>query len=232
MKPFAALLRHELLLLLRQNVIGIAVATVVIYAAALYFLPKIYHDTWVPALLMSEIVTMGVLFIAAVVFIEIRQQTVIAFAVTPVPTTTWILAKLTAFTLLSTGAAQALLILQGSFPNGIVVTVAIVLSALLYNQIGFILAVLTGNIRDFFLPLSLVMGLLALSVYWHLGVADSPLFWIIPSYPAMVLLASGATPAPAATLALALLLLLLWNAATFWLCRHVFRTRICSRLGR
>jgi len=231
-RAFAALLRHELLLLFRQNVIGIAAATVIIYAAALYLIPRDHHDMWVPALLMSEIVTMGVLFIAAVLFIEMRQQTAIAFAVTPVPTATWILAKLAAFTILSTGAAQALLILSSSIPNGALVTLTVVLTALLYNQIGFVLALWTGSIRDFFLPLSVVMGLLALSIYWHLGAADSPLFWIIPSYPAMILLASSVSAIPAGTLLLALALLLLWNAAAFWLCRHAFHTRVSARLGR
>lgn len=232
MNAFTALLRQEFLLLLRQNVIGIAVATVVIYSVGLYFLPQAYYHTWVPAILMSEIVTMGVLFIAAVLFMELRQQTAVAFAVTPVPTSIWILAKLAAFTLLCTVAAQLLLVLSGGFPNGVIVTLSVILSALLYNQIGFVLALWTGNIRDFFLPLSFIMGMLALSVYWHLGLADSALFWIIPSYPAMVLLASGVKPTPVGTQALALGLLLLWNAAAFQLCRHVFHTRVSARLGR
>jgi fluoroquinolone transport system permease protein len=231
MKTFVALLRHEFILLARQNVIGISVATVIIYAGAVYLLPRSYHNAWLPALLMSEIVTMGVLFIAAMIFIELRQQTAQAFAVTPVSTGRWIMAKVVALTVLSTVAAQALLLVADGFPNNLLVTVAVILSALLYNQIGLVLAIWTGNIRDFFLPLSAVMGLLALSIYGHLGVADSPLFWLVPSYPAMVLIASGVNEVSIGVLGMALGLLLAWNLLAFWLCRHVFHARVCARFG-
>lgn len=232
MSAFLALLRNELLLLLRQNVLGVAVATVVVYSGGIYLLPPEQHHAWVPAILMSEIATMGVLFIGAVLFIEVRQQTALAFAVTPASTVTWISAKLATFTALSTIAAALVLVLTKSYPVSVLVGVAVVLSALLYNQVGFILSLWTENVRDFFLPLSVVMGLLGLSIYWHLGVADdSVLFWLLPSYPAMLLLGSGATGMPALSATVAVVCLLAWNLAAFWLCRHFFHRRVSARLG-
>jgi fluoroquinolone transport system permease protein len=230
-KAFWVLLRHELRLLHRQKVLIVSAVAVLLYLLAVQLLPPALHPLWLPAILISEVVSIGVLFIAGTLFVEIRQQTTSAFAVSPVATHHWIGAKLAAFTLLAMLAAQALLLGASGFRNSLPVSAALLLSALLYNQFGFIIALWAQSVRSFFLPLSVVMGLLGVSIYAHFGFSDSPLFWLIPSYPALLLLASADSSASTVTLLAALFALLLWNLGAFVLCRRLYHARIARRVG-
>jgi len=226
---FSALFAHEARLLLRQRVFAIAAAATVVYAIGIHLLPTRFHGLWLPAILMSEAVTMGVLFIAATLFVERQQGVILALAVSPLRIGTWMRVKLSIFTGLSVLAALVLLAVSPVVQLTPVRLVALALSALLYNQIGLALALWSQDIRSFLLPLSLLMGLLGLSIYGHLGVGDFPAYWLLPSYPAIRLLAVDPPAWPVATLAVSALAA--WNAVAYRLCLRLFATRIAARAG-
>lgn len=229
MSAFTALARHEVRLLQRQRVFAVAGVATAVYAVAVHLLPGRYHALWVPAILMSEAVTMGVLFIAATLFVERQQGVVLALAVSPVRTGTWMRAKLVVFTALSTLAALVLLAASPAVDLSPLRLIAIVLSALLYNQIGLVLALWSEGIRSFLLPLSLLMGLLGLSIYGHLGLIESFAYWVLPSYPAIRLLAEDS---PSWSIAgTAVCVLLAWNVIAYRVCLGLFGARIAARVG-
>lgn len=229
MTVFSALFGHETRLLLRQRVFAIAAAATVVYAIGIHLLPVRFHGLWVPAILMSEAVTMGVLFIAATVFVERQQGVILALAVSPLETGIWMRVKLTIFTGLSVLAALLLLAVSPVVQLSPTRLAALALSALLYNQIGLALALWSHDIRSFLLPLSLLMGLLGLSIYGHLGVGDSLAYWLLPSYPAVRLLAMDPPAWPVAVIAMSALVA--WNVVAYRLCLRLFSARIAARVG-
>ena len=231
MSPFAALLLNELRLMIRQKVIQVALGATLFQAAIIYFVPQDYRAIWLPAILFTEVITVGVLFVAGVIFLEKKQQSIIAFAVTPVPSWQWLAAKTIAFTLLCFGCGALLIASTLQLYQPLVLILAFLLSGLLYNQIGMAVALWSEDIRGFFMPLSVVMGASSVTVYAHLGLSDNWLFWLLPSHPAMILLNGGINGISWPMLALCVGLLVGWNLLALLLCLKVFRHKVCQRLS-
>lgn len=230
MSHFWLLFAHELRMLMRQQVVAVAAVASAVYLLAAYLLPAKHAVIWLPAILISEVVSMGVLFIAGMLFIEQKQRTAIACAVAPVSTPVWILSKVAAYTFLPAVSAQLLLLFPSNYANSLWVSTGVVLTAALYTQLGFAMALWSGEVRVFILPLTVVMGLLGLSIYWFFGVSNSPLFWLIPSFPGMLMLASGSREIASSTLLLALIALLVWNYLSFRLCLYIYHLRVAQRM--
>ena len=98
----------------------------------------------------------------------------------------------------------------------------------LFVLIGFILAASKERFTDFFLYYVLAFGPLEVPALAFIGISH-PLFWLLPSQPAVVLLRGAFGPMPLAEFATALAVQLAWIGVAFLVCLGAFQRFVADR---
>jgi fluoroquinolone transport system permease protein len=233
MNEFLALVRHEIVLAWRLRLILVAIAfTIPPKVVVLTVLRAESVKFWLPGYMFSEVVPFAVLFIAVSLLLEKRQGTLLAFCVTPVATSVWIWAKVVSLSLVAFMAGLVLALFTPADINWPLLIVTLLVSAVLYNLVGLLVAMYFTSITSFFLPFALLFLVLGVSFYWHFGLIRSPVLWVLPTHPCMVLLnASFDERVPARTIITALALMTGWIILTSRWCKYAFRGQIAPRWG-
>ena len=172
---------------------------------------------WIPVLIFADISNIGVLFIAGILYLERRQGTLAAAAVMPLATGVWLATKLLSLTALCTLCGLALVFFNIETVNWWRVIPAIILCSALFTGIGFLIACPIENIMNYFFAMVFALGLLNIPIFGYVGIFEHWIMWIIPSYPAMLVLAESFQESSAAAYAIALTVLLGWLILVFYL---------------
>jgi ABC-type Na+ efflux pump permease subunit len=144
-----------------------------------------FNELWVPILLFSDTAMIGLLFIAALIFIEKDEGTMRAYLVTPGRTWELLLAKALALALL--GLIFTLLFVPlsiGSGPNYLHLLLLMFAGSLMGALIGAWLAAYFDNFNQFLFPGLAVMITLTLPSIAYFTPSFSPVWLrLLPSYP-------------------------------------------------
>ncbi len=194
-------------------------------------IPPEQTSLWLAIVLFADTCTMGLLFIAGLLFLELRQGSVFAVAVTPLPTHLWLLSKIVSLTIFCTFFSMLIILFSANDVDWLRLIPALALSAALYTLIGFMIAAPFRSVTSYFPMMSLVTGVTGLPILWRLGLMDHGLLWLIPAHPAMVAISSGLDPKPMPEYLIAMGLLVLWAALAFWLCLVSYKRFITDRRG-
>ncbi len=206
----------------------------VVWAALLYPLPADLQRTWLPCVLYFDVATMGMMFVAGLLFFERKQGVIDALVATPLPTPTWLLSKLLSLTLLATVVACALVLLTiGWRAAWLRLVPAFALSAALFTLLGFLAAARYGNVTGFLTFFAIVGLPLALPVAYYFGVLRHPLLWLNPAQPTVVLIRQAFRPGAAspAELWASVLLAAGWTLLGLWLSARHFHRHVSWRRG-
>jgi ABC-type Na+ efflux pump permease subunit len=145
----------------------------------------LFNELWVPILLFSDTAMIGLLFIAALIFIEKDEGTMRAYLVTPGRTWELLLAKALALALL--GLIFTLLFVPlsiGSGPNYLHLLLLMFAGSLMGALIGAWLAAYFDNFNQFLFPGLAVMITLTLPSIAYFTPSFSPVWLrLLPSYP-------------------------------------------------
>lgn len=182
-----------------------------IYIILLRLLPDALVHQTLTLILFTDICTLGFFFIGAIVILERGQNITESLFVTPLKLSEYLLSKQLSFLLLS--ACSALLIILGSAIGGqnlLWFGSGVIMSAVLYTQLGLAFAAKAKNVNDYF-GRALGIGLLiSLPFVAYLGIFDTPLFYIFPTRATLILLDSLSTNISTGEKLYASLSLVLW----------------------
>ena len=232
MSGFRALLVWDLRMQYRYGFWVAGAGVTLTWVVLLRLLPPGYLEIWLPCLLYLDIGSIGLMFVAGVLFFERRQGVIDALVVTPVGTSAWLASKVLSLTLLSVAVACALVLLTaGTGVSWLRLVPCFALAAALYTLCGFLAAAHLSNISSF-LVATAVAGLpLCLPLLDYFDIWSHPLLWSNPAHPTLVLIRESLSPRSALELAAALLLTGAWIGVAFRLAVRAFHRRVSWRLG-
>ena len=160
-----------------------------IYIVLLRLLPANFVHPALTLILFSDVCTLGFFFIGAVVLLERGQNITESLFITPLRLGEYLFAKQFSFLLLS--LMSTLLIMVGAWIGGQDFPwfiAGVILSGSLYTLFGLAFAAKARNVNDYF-GRALGAGLLiSLPIAAYLGFYDTPLFYLFPTRPTLILL--------------------------------------------
>lgn len=129
------------------------------------------------------------LFAAALILFEKQENCLEMLIVTPLRTEEYIWSKMITLTILGLfeSVGIALVAYGGSF-NWFFLVVGIVLMALTFVLLGIVVVVRYDTIYQFLMPTLLITLFLELPALHLLGFWETPVFYLIPTYPALLLM--------------------------------------------
>ena len=226
MNRLLLLLRWDILLLHRNQIFIISIAVAAIYMGLFYLLKEVTQlEKLLILLIFNDPLTMGYMFSGVLLLLEKNQNTLQAIAVSPLPLHHYLWSKAIALSLLSTLTAIAMSVLATGWAfNWLHLLMAIGGGSLFFSLSGFAMAVNAVDFNSFLfrsIGFLILLGLPILSIF---ELVDSPLFYLLPSYPSLLLLKASFSPVSWSTLLFSYGLLLMWiGLAAYWAHRRLQR---------
>ena len=194
--------------------------------------PWIRQELAIPALLMLNLIITTYFYVAALVLLEKDEGTLAGLVVTPLQPTEYLLGKIVSLTLL--GMVETLLVVILVWGTGFrplpILTGMIMLGAL-YTSIGFVAVARYDAINAYLLPAGVGVGLLILPLVDHLHLWRSPIFWLHPAQPALVLLRTAFVHTPTWEIMYGLLGGAFWLGMSLLWARHIFHRFVVRTAG-
>ncbi len=188
MNRFTSLLQLDLVLIIRNKILLVAVVITALYTGILQVLPEENFTMIVTTLIFTDPVMLGFMFIGVMVLFEKSGNTLQAMSVSPVRPAEYLWSKATALTLiaLAAGLIMAVAGVGVRFHAGHLVA-AIVFSSLLFVFVGFVGVSKVNTFNQYFIiiPLFMVPGFLPFLNYF--GITDTWLLHFIPTQAALIL---------------------------------------------
>ncbi|MEZ4897696.1 MAG: hypothetical protein R2806_12710 [Saprospiraceae bacterium] len=228
MRTFLHLLRWDLTLLNRNQVLSISVLVTGIYLGLFWWLQQfMVVDQLLVLVIFNDPALLGFLFIGVMVLFEKNEGTLQALVVTPVAETYYLWSKITALTLISLLCCYGLVgIVHGLNFHWLHFGVAAAGTTVFFGLLGFILVSGVDTFNQYIMRSVGLLILLSLPFIGYFGVLPMKYFVWIPIWPALELFSAAFRSAPAGSLVLYYLLLLAWNIIAYVYALRAFRKNI------
>lgn len=179
----------------------------VLYAAALFAVPESFKEKAAAVLIFSDPAAMGLFFMGAIVLLEKSQHIPCAFAVSPVGSMEYILAKVSALSVISLVVAAILAVVAGvdRLPA---VLLGTVLSSAVFTLLGIIIATKIVSLNQFILWTVPVETVCFFPAILHLLKITPAWLRYVPFNVCMDLVSGSTPPAAAIFIVVALMALL------------------------
>lgn len=173
----------------------------------------------IPGLVFFNLLITTFYFVGGLVLLEKQEGSLFGLAVTPLRRSEYLLAKIASLTLLaSIETTLCIVIVFGVVPPFF----GMILLSGLYTLCGFLAIARYDSINEFLLPSVLIVSVLMLPLVDFFGVWHSPIVYLHPLQPALVLMRSAYTLTPSAEIAYGVLGSLFWYGLLFVWARRVF----------
>lgn len=206
-----------------------AMIITVVWILLLITLNDEVKSRWLPVLIFADLSNIGLLFIAGCLYLERRQGTLYAIAITPVRRGQWLVLKLLSLSALTSACAVLIVGFSGVSVDWLQLLPAILVTAALFTLCGFLVALPFDDILNYFVLMALSLTVLGLPLFDYFDVYAHWLFWALPSQPVLNLLVAGFQPLTLEAYALNLALASVWIAALYSFSQHQFRRFIAVR---
>ncbi len=233
MRRWMNALRMELRVQRRYGFVYAAAFSVLVWLALLRAVPATSLPALVPAIVFLDLALVGFYFIAGLVLFEKGEATLYALVVSPLRFWEYLSAKLASLTALALALSVALV----AFSYGLHVNLGLVLlgtalMALIALLVGFIAVAPFSSFSSYLIPSQIYALVLYLPLIEYIGWWHSPLFYLLPTHGAMLLLHGAFVGVAAWQVAYALGYGALWIAGLSWLAQRMFNRSIVARQGR
>lgn len=209
-------IQGDLIRQLRYQILGIAVAITVIYIGIFYFIPGASQDLVVQFLIFNDPVALGMLFTGAMYLFEKSENTLEAFAVTPLRAAEYLLSKVITFSLLGLSASLAMAFAAWGWDFAKVpLIIGISLTASLFTMLGFVIVVGTRSFNEYVIKIGIWMIPVALPLLDFFGIYRSYCFYLIPVQPTLLLLNASRTDIAPWQMIYSIGYLIVWNILAF-----------------
>jgi len=193
----------------------------------------------IPVVMLSDVSTMGLLFVGAILFFERGQGSIRAVITTPLKTGEYIISKVVSLTLFislfSMILTLAISMIKGLTINWIFLILSVVLIAAEYVLIGFYLSTFFKNFTDFLLPMGLLFGVLNIPIFSMFNIpaieSTKTLLYILPSTGLIKLLQGIYSNQSMMDVLYAIVYNLIIIFVLYRLCLKNFNTKIIGRAG-
>ncbi|MFO7575923.1 MAG: hypothetical protein R6W67_12280 [Bacteroidales bacterium] len=223
MRLLLTLLKWDILLLLRYNVMTIALALGSIYFLVILLLE--IPDLPVIFMIYSDPAMLGFIFIGVMVLFEKQSETLTVMKITPVEPWQYIMSKLIALTLpaLMIGMAMGI---AARIENLLLLVTAIILASSLMLLLGFAGVVRIKTFNQYILVIPLFLAPLSLPLISLFGLFESPVMWLIPTHATLMMFKATIMPVSTMELSIALIVALLMNLAAWTFALSSYRRYI------
>lgn len=187
------------------------------------------YTFFMPVVIFADVLNIGFLFIGGIVYLERRQGTIYATAVTPVSPAAWFRLKLVSLTILCTVCALAIIVSTGDSPNWLRIIPAVVFSSMLFIMLGLLVVLPFDNIMNYFLSMALLMVLLNLPMFEYLDLFSHISFYLLPSYGALLAISGSINEVPLPEYGVAMGLLLFWVVVFYLLSLREITNFVATR---
>ena len=233
MSRFASTLRLDLLLQKRYGFYYAGAFVTVVWVALLLPLPDSLLDLAVPLIVFTDLAVVGFFFIAGMVLFEKGEETLFALISTPLRFREYLASKLLTLTALALVISLVVAVAgYGLDFNPVSFLLGVVLASLISALAGFITVAPFSSISGYLVPSSFVLAPLGLPVFYFLDLSQSPIFYLLPTQGALLLLGSAFAQELALwQTAYAFIYGVLWIAGLWLLAHRAFDRHIVARKG-
>jgi fluoroquinolone transport system permease protein len=177
----------------------------VLFVGALRSIPAgSARDTALQLLVFSDPSFLGFYFVAALVLFEKGQGVVGALVTSPLSTRAYLWSKALSLTLLALVATTAVTALgYGTDVRWVPLLAGVALTSVLFVFVGFVAVARFDSVNAYFMTALAYMTVLGGPVLGLVGLVETPLFYLLPAQPSLVLFEAALGPVPALELAYA-----------------------------
>ncbi len=230
-RKFLSLLLWEFKLQLRYYFWIVGLVITLVWFGILSLMPSELSALWVPVLLFVDTCTIGVLFVAGMLYLDRSQGTMDVIAVMPIATSTWILSRILSLSILCSVFALIIILVRAESVVWVRAVPAVLLSSALYTSLGFLIACPFKKLMDYFLVMALTIALMNLPIFGYFEVFDSAFLWLLPTQPVMKVLAGSLGEMTTMDFTFAMGLLLVWLGVINFFCTKAFSVYVSQRMG-
>jgi fluoroquinolone transport system permease protein len=185
-----------------------------------------------PVFLFGNLTMTTFYFIAGLVLLEKAQRTLQGLVVTPLRRGEYLTAKMLTLTLLALLESVAIVVMSyGVALNWGWLLLGLVFMSLIYCLSSFIAVSRYEAINEYLMPSGLVTLVLSLPLIDYFGLWPSPIFYLLPTQPPLLLLQAAFQPLAVWQMVYAILFSLLWIGVGYVWSQRVFDRFIIQRAG-
>jgi fluoroquinolone transport system permease protein len=225
-----AALRFDFAIQQRYGFVVASFFPVLVWLAVLMAFPLETRLILLPLIIYLDLALVGFYFISGLVLYEKTEATLNALVITPLRFGEYLASKLISLTVLAISISLALLALSvGLGINLLWLMLGIMLMSLIALLIGFIAVAPFPSFSSYLIPSQLPALLLYLPLIPAVGLFDSPLFYLLPTHGALLLVQGSFVGLEGWQIAYALAYGLLWIIGLCLLARRVFERTLLAR---
>lgn len=192
MSRFVSAVRLSLLLQLRYGFLYAAAFVGVLYVALLLPLPDSILELAGPLVVFAELAVVGYYFIAGMVLFEKSERTLYALVSTPLRFSEYLGSRLATLTLLALALSLvAVIVVYGFSFNAAFLLAGVALVSIISLLAGFISVLPFDSITRYLIPSQVPMFVMSLPLVPFLGIWQSPVFYLLPTHGALILLGAA-----------------------------------------
>jgi fluoroquinolone transport system permease protein len=189
MKALLNLLKWDLLLLLKYGILPVAMGVGVLYIGLVYLLN--IPNYIIVLLIFSDPSMMGFIFVGVMVLFEKQAGTSSALVVTPLQPWQYLLSKSISLSIPAVIVSLAMVFASQSGGSYVLVTVAVVLTSILFLLLGFVGAQWVKTFNQYILIIPMFLMPFCIPLVDYFGLWQSQLMWIIPTHSSLKLLTAA-----------------------------------------
>ena len=192
MKTILRLIKWDLTLQVRYNILTIAVVISALYILLFKSLPGENLDPLLILLILSDPAMFGVMFIGVLVLYEKDNNTLDALIVTPLKSSQYLWSKAISLTLIAVPIALAIAIFGHGFNlNYFYYITGLVLSSIMFVFIGFIIVSKSNGFNQYIIKFAFCTLPISIPVIGIFDLYQSNIYYLIPSQATILLLKAG-----------------------------------------
>jgi fluoroquinolone transport system permease protein len=218
-------LKYDLKFQFRHGFYHVYLIITVLYILVLRFLPDGILDTATILILFTDPSVLGFFFIGGILLFERGQNIHASLFTTPVHLREYLWAKALSLALLALLSSFAIIVFTYGFNmNPLPLFFGILLSSIFFTLIGLTLAARFKSLNRYFFTSPLYIILFMLPLLELLGLARSPLFYLLPTKGSLLLIGGAlAAPSPVEWL-YSIAILIIWIVLAYlWAYRWFYR---------
>ncbi|MFN8373782.1 MAG: ABC transporter permease [Anaerolineae bacterium] len=227
MTRMLSMLRCDLRVQWRNGFYFASAFIVVIWLALLSLMPResMNAAVIVPALVFLNLLVNTFYFVGGLVLLEKGEGTLAGLTVTPLRSGEYLVARCLSLTLLGVGETLVIVIVTYGvgFHVGWLLLGAAALGAF-YTLVGFVAVTRFASLNEYLIPSGFIVAALVLPLVDYLGLLTSPVFYLHPVQPMLMLLRAAFGDTTPLLLIYGIVGSALWIGAAFYAAQRVFVT--------
>ena len=173
----------------RYGFLVASIFSILVWVVVLLAFPIETRTSLTPAIIYLDLALVGFYFISGLVLYEKGEATIYALVITPLRFVEYLTSKLITLTLLAIAISLALILLTyGLHVNLILAVLGTALMSLVALLVGFIAVAPFSSFSSYLIPSQIPALLLYLPIIPYFGLWESPIFYLLPTHGALLLL--------------------------------------------